>query len=182
MYSTTRQGWLWTPLLLWQCYDIILLSDSHFFLNKKAMTTPTWESPRWLSLTQVLFLLYRSTVSLFSSKADLNGIGKYCSVRYLRDRCRTLLWPRRRGQVCAADFWGGLYSFFQASLTHLFLPALSLLPRITNLHPQDRLWMKPTTKKSREDTSKDPGDVSGHLSLNQPILKPALEWVSCSWQ
>lgn len=52
MYSVTRQDWLCAPLLLWQGYDIILLSDTHL-LSKKAVTTPMW-GRSWLSLTQVL--------------------------------------------------------------------------------------------------------------------------------
>lgn len=57
MYSVTRQDWLWASLLLWQGYDIILLSDVHLFLSKKAVTTPTW-GRYWLSLTQVLSFHY----------------------------------------------------------------------------------------------------------------------------
>lgn len=88
-------------------------------------------------------------------------MGKNHSVHCLRGGCSILLWPMKQGLVCAGDFWESFCFFFLVSLTLFFLPALPLVPRTTKL--KHRLWMKPTTKYSREDTSKELGYLYHHL-------------------
>lgn len=189
MYSVTRQGWLGVPFRHWWSYDVILFSNSFsFFVHVQRLGQHLYEvglashSPRFSSFCIGVKVYYPGPLS---SKANLNGTEEEIPFSPLSQRClcsgqchRTLLWPMRQGLLCAYNFWEHFCFFFQVSFTiSACLPCLWCLGLLRN-----SLWMKLTAKWCRGDASKSPGTYVTIYSLNQPLLKPALVWVSCSRQ